>query len=137
MTSGDTLTTAVDSNVLIDVLTDAPSFGRESWARIVDAHQRGPLVICEVVYAELANVLPSRRELDARLEEMHISQSPIDFTIAYEAGVRFSQYRRAGGPRTRVLPDFLIGAHAIIRANALLTRDRGIFATYFSDLQLT
>ena len=130
------MTTAVDSNVLIDVLTDNPAFRRESWARMLDAYRSGPLIICEVVYAELANVLPSRQELDARLEEMHISQSPIDFTVAYEAGVRFARYRRAGGPRDRVLPDFLIGAHAFIRANALLTRDRGIFATYFQDLEL-
>ena len=129
------MTTAVDSNVLIDVLTDDAAFRSESWARMVAAHQSGPLVICEVVYAELANVLTNRRELDARLAAMYISESPIDFDIAYEAGLRWTRYRRAGGPRSRVLPDFLIGAHALMRGNRLLTRDQGYFATYFPEIE--
>lgn len=128
--------TAIDTNVLIDILDDDPTHAARSWDRLVNAHRLGELIISDIVYAELVSASGNRSALDGDLRNLDITPSPTDFDIAYEAGLRWARYRRAGGPRTRVLPDFLIGAHAIIRANALLTRDRGIFATYFSDLQL-
>ena len=59
---------------------------------------------------------------------------PITTDIAYEAGLRWQRYRRAGGPRERIITDFLIGAHALSTADAFLTRDRGFYATYFPEL---
>ena len=128
--------TAIDTNVLIDILNRDPTFASESWDRLMNAHRHGELIICDIVYAELVSAKSDRSALDEELRDLHVRPSPADFDIAYEAGLRWARYRRAGGPRTRVLPDFLIGAHAIIRANALLTRDHGVFTTYFQDLEL-
>ncbi len=86
------------------------------------------------MYAELAPSFGNREDLYAALQEIGVAVSPINTDIAFEAGMRWGQYRRAGGPRSRVLADFLIGAHALFAADAFLTRDRGFYATYFPEL---
>ena len=91
--------------------------------------------MCDIVYAELVPRFPNRAELDDTLREINVIVSPIDTAIAHEAGQRWAQYRRAGGPRERILPDFLIGAHAMASADAFLTRDTRFYATYFPELQ--
>ena len=99
------------------------------------ARQRGPLLVCDVVYAELVLQFENRDALDAALHSVGATVSPIDTDIAYNAGLRWGQYRRAGGPRTRILADFLIGAHAIATAETFLSRDRGFYSTYLPELQ--
>ena len=72
------------------------------------------------------------------LNDLGVELSPIDDTIAYEAGLRWQRYREAGGTRERLLPDFLIGAHALISADTLITRitrDQGFYRSYFPELQ--
>ena len=129
------MTTAADTNVLLDFFQGDPVYGPQSreWLRL--AQITGAVVICPVVYAELVPAFDSKAELDAALESIRIRLSPIDDTIAYEAGVRWGRYRQAGGPRTRILPDFLIGAHALVSADTFLTRDQGFYHTYFPELQ--
>ncbi len=126
--------TAVDTNVLLDIfLSDAPHHA-ESREAVRVAYDAGAILVCDIVYAELVPAFGDRAALDEALREINARLSPIDTSIAYEAGRRWMQYRRAGGPRARIISDFLIGAHAVAAADTFLTRDRGFFETYFPEL---
>ena len=127
--------TSVDANVLLDLFrTDSPHHS-QSLAWIRAAYDRGAVLVCDVVYAELVPAFGDCAGLDGALREMNMRPSPIDSSIACEAGLRWMRYRRAGGPRKRIISDFLIGAHAIAAADAFLTRDRGFYSTYFPELK--
>ena len=126
--------TAVDTNVLLDLFAQDARFAVQSEERLAAARARGAILVCDVVYAELAPSFATRARLDAALRQVRAELSPIDSAIAWEAGRRWGQYRRSGGSRERIMPDFLIGAHAVASADAFLTRDRGFFAAYFPEL---
>lgn len=127
--------TSVDTSVLLDVFVSGAPHHAQSQEWLIRAYDSGAILVCDVVYAELVPAFRNRSLLDAALREINATVSPIDTAIAYEAGVRLSQYRQAGGRRERILADFLIGAHALTRAEAFLTRDRGFYGTYFPELQ--
>ena len=131
------MATAADTNILLDVFTPDETTSPLSGELLRVARQRDPLLICDIVYAELVPNFENRDALDAALRTVGVTVSPIDTDIAYTAGLRWGQYRRAGGPKTRILADFLIGAHAIATADAFLSRDRGFYSTYFPELQIT
>ena len=126
--------TAVDTSVLLDVFLADEQHGPQSKALLRNAYDRGAILVCDVVYAELAPAFADRATLDRALREISATTSPIDTDIAYEAGQRWSRYRQAGGPRDRIITDFLIGAHAVVKAETFLTRDRGFYETYFPEL---
>ena len=126
--------TAVDTSVLLDVFLPDPRHGERSRERLRAAYDAGAIIVCDIVYAELAPAFPNRAELDATLGRIGAATSTIDSQIAFEAGLRFMRYRQAGGPRKRILTDFLIGAHALVAAEAFLTRDRCFYSTYFPEL---
>ncbi len=127
--------TAVDANVLLDVFISSEEHGPRSREWLSAAYNAGAIVVCDLVYAELVPAFTSRTSLDNSLREIGAMLSPINSSIAFEAGLRWKRYREAGGSRERIIVDFLIGAHASATADAFLTRDRGFFSTYFPDLR--
>ena len=127
--------TSVDTNVLFDVFrTDSPHHS-QSLRWVQQAYDMGAVIVCDLVYAELVPAFTAKASLDNALREIGAALSPINSSIAFEAGLRWKLYRESGGPRNRIIIDFLIGAHAASTADAFLTRDRGFFATYFPDLK--
>lgn len=126
--------TAVDTSVVLDVVLPDEEYGPQSLERLRDAYDQGGIVICDTVYAELVPAFPDRATLDGALREIGATISPIDTAIAYEAGVRRARHRQAGGPRSRIMTDFIIGAHAVAVADIFLTQDRGFYATHCPEL---
>ena len=127
--------TAVDTSVLLDVFIPDDEHGPQSSRWLRAAYDSGAIVVCDLVYAELVPSFADRGSLDRALQALGAAQSSVDSDMAYEAGLRWKSYRLAGGPRTRIITDFLIGAHAVLAADAFLTRDRGFFSTYFPELK--
>ena len=107
---------------------------KQSKALLDTASLEGPLIICEIVYAELATHFNDQADLNAFLDDYEISVQQMGEDVCFLAAHRWLAYRKAGGKRERILPDFLIGAHALKNATRLLTRDRGFYRSYFEDL---
>ncbi|HUT72781.1 MAG TPA: type II toxin-antitoxin system VapC family toxin [Desulfatiglandales bacterium] len=125
---------AVDTNVLLDVFLPDKRFGERSARLLKLAYDEGALIICEIVYAELVPQFSDGRTLDDTLAALNISVSFSSPDVALLAGERWGQYRKTGGTRKRIITDFLIGAHATIKAERFLTRDRGFYKSYFPEL---
>lgn len=126
--------TAVDTNVLLDVFAADPEFGGRSRAAIRSALLEGGLVACDVVWAEVAAAFPTTAEVTAAMDRLGVRFMPLDEQVSADAGGAWRSYRRSGGSRTRILADFLIGAHAAVAADRLLTRDRGFYRKHFDRL---
>ena len=131
------MTSAIDTNVLLDILTTDSPFAEASVQAVVEAGSAGRLLISEIVYAELAAAFRGDRErLDSFLRETGIDLVFSDREELAAAGRIWRAYRDQGGSRQRILPDFLIGAHAGRIADRLITRDRGFFRRWFEGLEV-
>ena len=126
--------TAVDTNVLLDVFTADPRFGRRSRDALRQCRAEGSLIACEIVWAELGGAFTDAGAAREAVEGLEIEFDAVDKDIALSAGRAWHAYRSGGGTRRRILADFLIGAHAVARAERLLTRDRGFYRSSFAKL---
>ncbi len=127
--------TALDSSVVI--LLQRKQAGWESWRDALDqAATEGPLVISPVVFAECSPGLPSVEVALRQFASIGVRFDPVTPDAAYLAGQNFLLYRREGGPRQHLIPDFLIAAHAVVQADRLAAVDRGYLRRYFPDLRL-
>lgn len=126
----------VDSNVLLDVLTDDPRWFDRSAAKLAALAEDHDLIINPIVYAEVSIGFDRIEGLDAALPTESFRREPLPWEAVFLAGKCFVRYRRAGGARHSPLPDFYIGAHAAVRGIPLLTRDAGRYRAYFPKLEV-
>ena len=127
--------TAVDSSVLFDIVKGAPG-ATAAQAALEAALAHGALCVCAVVVAELGRYLASEQELRDFLAACQIDHDPMSMQSALEAARIMRGYARNKGLRERVAPDFLIGAHALQQADALLTTDAAFYRHYFDNLRV-
>jgi predicted nucleic acid-binding protein len=153
--------TSVDTNIILDVLIPGEPFG-ESSKMLLDHHlSKGNLIICEVVFAELAAGFSSREELESFLSDTGMKIVCSNEESLFLAGSRWASYARKNAgkkflcgkcgnaveatcpkctamltKRLHVLADFLIGTHALVHADCILSRDLGVYKTYFKDLKV-
>jgi predicted nucleic acid-binding protein len=155
------LISAVDTNILFDILIPGEPHGKSS-KRLLDKHlASGKLILCEVVFAELAARFPSEQELKLFLADTGMRLIPSNEKSLHIAGMRWAEYARRSRrndfscpecgksftvscphckatvtKRQIVLSDFLIGAHALVHADCLLSRDLGVYKNNFRDLKI-
>ena len=127
--------TFLDSSVLLDVFTEDPRWGAWSQARLTEAAQRGAVILNAVVLAEVAPRFSRVEALRSALPSVAVIEE-IPLAAAFLAGHAHAGYRRAGGTREAILPDFLIGAHAAVTGRPLLTRDPRRIATHIPGAKL-
>jgi predicted nucleic acid-binding protein len=152
--------TVIDTNILLDILIPDEAHSLNSKRLLDRCLGKGQLVICEIVYAELSSQFPSEGELRNFLSETGIRLIPSSREVLYLAGERWRTHtgkrerkiqcpdcgerisitcpkcRQTVALRDRILGDFIIGAHAFLHAELLLTRDRGFYRTYFKELRI-
>ena len=128
-------TIAIDSSVLIDLLANGPQADAAE-AGLRQSLTNGPVVICENALAEFCSAPHDGAEALTVLEEMSIRFSPIESKSALRAGEMQRRYRQRGGAQVRAVPDFLVGAHALLQCDGLITRDDAFYKQYFKGLKL-
>jgi predicted nucleic acid-binding protein len=128
--------TAIDSNILLDILRPNPAHLAGSRAALSQAAAAGPLIVSEVVYAETGAHFKRQSELDKFLADVGIEFQNSTAEACFQAAQAWRKYRAHGGPRSRMLADFLVGAHADLQAEQLLSRDRDFYLQYFPRLHV-
>lgn len=130
------MATLVDTNVLIDVFHTPSAFTEWSTAQLAAARANGPLLINPLIFAEMAAGYATSEDLESALAPSLFRREELPWDAAFAAGHAFLQYRRSGGDRHSPLPDFYIGAHAMVRDYRLLSRDAAKYRTYFPLLSI-
>lgn len=124
----------LDSNVVIDILDpESADIIRETIGRLSDGHS---LFVNEIIFAEVSRAYADAAEVEDMLVSIGARLERLTLPECHRAGFAFAEYRRRGGEKTTILPDFLIGAQAEMRRWPLVTRDRKGFASYFPDLTI-
>lgn len=126
----------VDSNVIIDILEEDERWFAWSFSKLRDAVEDGRAVTNLIVFAECASRFPKVEDQIASFDTLGLTLKDMDEATAFTAGTAYRRYRRAGAERLALLPDFMIGAHALSLGAEMLTRDRRIYERYFPELSL-
>ena len=127
--------TAIDSSVLIAVFLGESN--SDAWMDLlVQSRRDGALVISDIVAAEFFAVVQDRKVFHQVLDDLGLSLVPLSLDACFEAGRIFVEYRKQGGPRKYLIPDFLIGAHASVDCDRLIAIDRGYLRKYFAGLEV-
>ncbi len=127
---------ATDSSVLVDLLSGLGSESEVAGATLRQALHIGPVVLCEVALAEVCTSVKGGAQVLEVLEEIGIGYSAMEPKAALRAGEMQRRYRQRGGNRSRTVADFLVGAHAMMQCDALITRDAGFYRDYFKGLKV-
>lgn len=128
--------TLVDANVILDIATEDDDWLDWSQWQLAEAAERGPVVINQVVYAEVSVRYDTIESLEDALPPDLYTRAHLPWDAAFLAAKAFRQYRKRGGVKTSTLPDFFIGAHAAVAGLTLLTRDARRYRTYFPTLRI-
>jgi len=126
----------VDSNVILDVVTDDPSWGDWSAGQLEQHANEAVLVINPLIYAEVSVGFERIEELEDAVSGDFFHREALPWEAAFLAGKAYLSYRRRSGERRSPLPDFYIGAHAAVRGYRLLTRNSSRYETYFPPLEV-
>ena len=130
------MATLVDTDILVDLFDVGSPWEDWSIGQIRRLRAQGPIVINQIVYAEMAAGFPVEATLESALSPSRFTREDLPWEAAFAAGHAFLIYRRNGGPKRSPLPDFYIGAHAAIRGYSLLTRDANRYRAYFPMLRI-
>ncbi len=129
--------TAIDTNILIDILEPDPVFGPPSREVLKRCLLEGSVIACEVVWAEVATAYNHKRKEAADvLSRIGINYSAMTLEAALEAANCWAAFRKKSKVRERIVADFIVGGHALILSDRLLTRDRGFYRNYFKPLKV-
>ena len=130
------ISTLVDSNVILDFVNEEATWSNWSEMALSKSGDDGELLINPIVYAEATIMFADRESFDKLIPANRFVRQPLPYEAAFLAGKLHLQYLRAGGQRVRTLPDFFIGAHALVQGLRLLTRDARRYRTYFPELAI-
>ena len=130
-------TTLVDSNVLLDIITEDPVWFGWSSETLQEAADSSRVVVNVIVYAETSARFSRIEEMDEMLRRAGIERADIPFEAAFLAAKAFNAYRKRTGLKASVLSDFFIGAHAVVGGFRLITRDAARMKTYFPQIRIT
>ena len=134
--SDDDRATLVDSNVLLDLITNDPTWADWSSKQLAAALDRGPVLVNQVIYGEVSLGFSSIEALDHALSEDRFVRANLPWAATFLAARAYRIYRARGGTRNSTLPDFFIGAHAAVLGLRLLTRGAARYRTYFPTVEL-
>lgn len=130
------MATLIDTNVLIDIAVRDPNWAAWSRTKVAEAYQRGRLIVNQIVYAEFSVRYKTVDDVDVILPEDEFRREHLPFLAAFAASRAFLRYKQQGGQREKILPDFLIGAHAAVRGYPILTRDPAGYRAYFPTVDV-